>query len=327
MAPCQSPLALAKNAAGRQIHNKDRYPSCVQVFHSDRYTFPLPVEHRFPLTKYGLLRERVEQLPRSAGAILVPAPRVLLEDLLLVHEAGYVDDFCHGRMTREAMQRIGFPWSPCLVERTLRSCGATVAASHAALSDGASLYLAGGTHHARRDQGAGYCVFNDCAVSARVLQQHGIERVLIIDTDVHQGDGTAAIFAHDDSVFTFSIHGDRNFPATKAHSDLDIALPTGTRDVDYLAALTTGLDLAFARSEPQFVLFLSGADPHEGDRLGTLALTKDGILRRDQLVYAAIRARKLPCVTVMGGGYGKRLDDTVDIYFATVQAALAAAKD
>jgi len=212
---------------------------------------------------------------------------------------------------------------PELVERSLRSCGGTLAAARAALRDGAAAYLAGGTHHARADRGAGYCVFNDCAAAARVVQREGgIERVLIVDTDVHQGDGTAAIFAGDDSVFTFSIHGAQNFPAEKAISDLDVALPTGTGDDDYLRALTAGLGEALERCRPQFVFLLSGADPFAGDRLGTLALTKDGLAQRDRLVLDATRGRGVPAVTVMGGGYGRVIEDTVDVYEATVRAAV-----
>jgi len=198
-----------------------------------------------------------------------------------------------------------------------------VAASRDALVHGKACYLAGGTHHARADRGAGYCVYNDVAVGARVVQREGgVRRVLVVDTDVHQGDGTAAIFAGDDSVLTFSIHGDANFPATKAQSDLDVALPTGTADAGYLAALAQGLDACFARGRPDFAFYLSGADPHEGDRLGKLAVTKAGLRERDRMVFAALRAHGVPWVTVMGGGYGKRIEDTVDVYEATVDEAL-----
>ena len=297
----------------------------MQVFYSDPFTFPLPPEHRFPLAKYRLLRERIERWPASSGVELLLAPRATRDELLLVHTADYLDGFAAGSLGREAMQRLGFPWSPELVERSLRSCGGTVAATRRALQQGAAVYLAGGTHHARADRGAGYCVYNDVAVGARIVQRESErQRVLVVDTDVHQGDGTAAIFAADDSVFTFSIHGDENFPAKKAHSDLDVALPSGTSDAAYLAALASGLDEAFARSEPQFVFFLSGADPFVGDRLGRLALSKAGLQARDERVFAAITQRRLPWVTVMGGGYGKDVDDTVDIYEATVRAACAA---
>lgn len=298
----------------------------MHVFYSDPFTFPLPAGHRFPLAKYRLLRERVEKWPAATGVELVLAPRARRDELLLVHSQAYVAAFCEGSLDALAMRRIGFPWSPELVERSLRSCGGTIAAARAALRDGAAAYLAGGTHHARADRGAGYCVFNDCAAGARIVQlEGGIERVLVLDTDVHQGDGTAAIFAGDESVFTFSIHGAQNFPAEKATSDLDIALPTGTGDERYLGALHDGLQQAFARSRPQFVFFLSGADPFEGDRLGTLALSKEGLALRDRLVLDAVRQRGLPVVTVMGGGYGREIEDTVDVYEATVRLAVESA--
>lgn len=298
----------------------------MHVFYSDPFTFPLPPEHRFPLAKYRLLRERIERWPASTGVELLLAPRATREELLLVHDAAYVDDFCAGRLDRLAMQRIGFPWSPELVERSLRSCGGTLAATRTALQRGAAVYLAGGTHHARADRGAGYCVFNDVAVGSRIVQQEGgLARVLVVDTDVHQGDGTAAIFEGDADVFTFSIHGDANFPSAKASSDLDIALPSGTGDDTYLAALRDGLAAALARARPQFVFYLSGADAFAGDRLGTLAVGKQALAARDRLVFDALRALRLPWVTVMGGGYGRCIDDTVDVYEATVRAALAAA--
>lgn len=296
------------------------------VFYSDPFGFPLPREHRFPLAKYRLLRERIERWPADSGVELVLAPRATRDELLLVHSPDYVDAFVAGTLPEPAMRRIGFPWSAELVERSLRSCGGTLAATRTALGRGAAVYLAGGTHHARQDQGAGYCVFNDCAVGARLVQQAGLERVLIVDTDVHQGDGTAAIFAGDPSVFTFSIHGDQNFPATKARGDLDIGLPSGTGDATYLAALRRGLAEAFERAAPQFVFHLSGADPFAGDRLGRLALSKAALRERDRLVLTAITDRRLPWVTVMGGGYGKDEHDTVDIYEATVAEAVAAAR-
>lgn len=300
----------------------------MRILYSDPFTFPLPPEHRFPLAKYRLLRERIERWPAASGAELLLAPRATRAELLLVHTADYVDDFCAGRLPLDAMRRIGFPWSPELVERSLRSCGGTLAATRAALHDGAAVYLAGGTHHARVDRGAGYCVFNDVAVGARIVQRESERRrVLVIDTDVHQGDGTAAIFAGDDTVFTFSIHGDANFPASKATSDLDVALPRGTGDAQYLDALRAGLATAFARGEPEFVFFLSGADPFVGDKLGTLALTKAGLAERDRFVLGELRARRLPWVTVLGGGYGADVADTVDVYEATVRAALAAGGD
>ena len=291
----------------------------MHVFYSDPYSFPLPPKHRFPLEKYRLTRERIAAWPGSSGVELVLAPRARDDELRLVHTDSYLRGFASGSLGDHAMRRIGFPWSPELVERSLRSCGGTIAAARVARAHGCAAYLAGGTHHARSDRGAGYCVYNDCAVAARVLQRDGaVDRVLIVDTDVHQGDGTAAIFAGDDTVFTLSIHGDANFPSQKAHSDLDVALPTGTGDDEYLLRLEAALDEAFARSRPGFVFFLSGADPFVGDRLGKLALSKEGLRRRDAIVLGAVRRRSLPHVTVMGGGYGRDVRDTVDIYEATV---------
>lgn len=298
----------------------------MKLLYSDPFAFPLPAEHRFPLAKYRLLRERIERWPAASGVELVLAPRATRDELLLVHTADYVDRFATGELGGEAMRRIGFPWSPELVERSLRSCGGTLAAAREALAGGAAAYLAGGTHHARADRGAGYCVFNDCAVGARIVQRDGARRrVLVVDTDVHQGDGTAAIFAGDDTVFTFSIHGDGNFPAEKAQSDLDLALPRGTGDVGYLGALAGGLAQAFACSRPEFVFWIAGADPFAGDRLGTLALSKAGLLARDRMVLDAIAAHGAPWVVVMGGGYGRDVHDTVDVYEATVRAAVSAA--
>ncbi|MCB9878024.1 MAG: histone deacetylase [Planctomycetes bacterium] len=298
----------------------------MRVFYSDPFTFPLPPEHRFPLAKYRLLRERVLTWPASTGVELLLAPRATDAELRLVHTNDYLAGFAAGTLGEAAMKRIGFPWSPELVERSRRSCGGTIAAARTAVVDGAAAYLAGGTHHARADRGAGYCVYNDCAVAARIAQSElGVGRVLIVDTDVHQGDGTAAVFADDPSVFTFSVHGDANFPAEKATSDLDIALPTGTGDDEYLARLRDGLAAAIARSAPQLVFYLSGADPFAGDRLGRLALSKRGLAARDELVFEAVRQLGVPHVTVMGGGYGTRIEDTVDVYERTVRAAVEAA--
>ena len=297
----------------------------MQAFYSDPFGFPLPERHAFPLAKYRLLRERIERWPAATGVRLVLAPRALRDELRLVHDAGYLDAFAAGSLDAEHMRRIGFPWSEALVERTWRSCGGTIAAARAALADGAAVYLAGGTHHARADRGAGYCVVNDCAVAARLVQREGdVARVLVVDTDVHQGDGTAAIFDGDESVFTFSIHGEQNFPAAKARSDLDVALPSGTGDDAYLAALAPALELALARSRPQFVFWLSGADPFVGDRFGRLALSKQGLAARDRLVVAALRDARVPFVTVMGGGYAREVADTVDVYETTVRCVVAA---
>lgn len=301
----------------------------MHVFYCDPFAFPLPPQHRFPLAKYRLLRERVLQLPAGCGAELVLSPRVARDELLLVHAAAYVDDFVVGRLGAAAMQRIGFPWSPELVERTLRSTGGTVAAVRSACGLAgeaprhAAVCLAGGTHHARRDAGAGYCVFHDCAVAARVaLREGGARRVLIVDTDVHQGDGTAAIFAGDESVFTFSVHGEQNFPASKVDSDLDIALPDRCGDERFLAAIAAGLQQSCAEHQPDLVFHLAGADALAGDRLGRLQVSMAALQRRDELVLAAAAALGARVVTVMGGGYGRDLAATVAAQLHSVVATL-----
>lgn len=295
----------------------------MHVFYTDPFTFPLPPENRFPVDKYRLLRERIEKWPASSGVELLLAPRVTDDELRLVHTPEYLEGFAAGTLGDAAMRRIGFPWSPQLVERSLRSCGGTVAAARIAMQHGHACYLAGGTHHARADRGAGYCVYNDCAVAARVLlKETAVSRVLIVDTDVHQGDGSAAIFADDPSVFTFSMHGEQNFPSEKATSDLDIALPSGTGDDVFLERLHAGFAEAMQRSEPEFVFYLSGADPFAGDKLGQLSISKQGLRARDEFVLGELAARGLPHVTVMGGGYGKDMNDSVDVYETTVSVAL-----
>jgi acetoin utilization deacetylase AcuC-like enzyme len=218
---------------------------------------------------------------------------------------------------------MGFPWSPQLVERSRHSVGSTIAAGRAALQEGVAVNLAGGTHHAGPDWGQGYCVFNDAAVAARTLQREGLaRRVVVLDCDVHQGNGTAAIAAGDATIFTFSIHGANNFPFHKETSDLDIGLEDGTGDKEYLLALAQGAQLALERAQADVAIYLAGADPFVGDRLGRLALSKAGLARRDRLIFDLCREAGLPVVVVMAGGYGRVVADTVDIHFQTVCAAV-----
>jgi acetoin utilization deacetylase AcuC-like enzyme len=241
-----------------------------------------------------------------------------------VHCARYRERVANGALDAAEQRAIGFPWSPAMVERSRRSSGATLAAAREALARGWSANLAGGTHHAFRDRGEGFCVFNDAAIAARALQaEAGLQRLAIVDCDVHQGNGTASIFAGDASVFTFSIHGARNFPFAKEASDLDIELADGTGDDEYLWHLERGLDETLERSRPQLVFYLAGADPFEDDRLGRLALTKPGLLRRDQLVLATLHARGIPVALAMAGGYARNIEDSVEIHANTIQAARA----
>jgi acetoin utilization deacetylase AcuC-like enzyme len=283
---------------------------------------PLPEGHKFPMAKYSRLRERILAEGIVSPADLHEAPAASWEDLRLVHHAAYVDAVANGTVAPDIQRRIGFPWSPQMVERSRRSVGATIAAARAALDDGVSANLAGGTHHAFADRGEGFCVFNDVAVGIRVLQrQHFASRIAVVDLDVHQGNGTASIFAGDDSVFTFSMHGEKNFPFKKEMSDLDVALPDGTGDEDYLSALRHHLDEVLNRHQPDFVFYLAGADPFEGDRLGRLKLTVDGLRERDEVVFKACATRALPVAVSMSGGYANDVDAIVTIHTNTIRAA------
>ncbi|NKB88628.1 MAG: histone deacetylase [Acidobacteria bacterium] len=293
----------------------------MRVYYTDIFELPLPVEHRFPMAKYRLLRKAVCELGIvEESQLLVPDPASDAE-LLRVHTVDYVTAVTGGTLDPQAVRRIGFPWSAELVERSRRSVGATLAASRAALSDGVAVNLAGGTHHAYSDAGAGYCVFNDAAVAARATQaENGVERVLIVDCDVHQGDGSAAIFADDSTVFTLSIHGARNYPFRKMASDLDVALPDGTGDDEYVAALETALETALSWARPDLAIYVSGADPHRQDRLGRLRLTREGLRRRDRHVLNRLVTAGIPCAVTMAGGYGG-VDDIVSIHAGTVAIA------
>ena len=300
----------------------------MHTYFSDRFDIPLPPGHRFPISKYTRLRERVAQA--CPGLLLVEAPAASDGELALAHTPAYVHDASQGLLSAQAQRVIGLPWSPAMAERARRSVGATICAARAALQEGVAVQLAGGTHHAHADRGAGFCLFNDTAVAARLMQaethrtRRSMLRVLVIDLDVHQGDGTATIFADDPTVFTLSIHGQRNFPVHKASSDLDVELPDGCDDEVYLQALHSALQTVWTRlapAPPGLVFYLAGADPHEGDRLGRLKLTFDGLAERDRLVFDALRERHLPVAVSMAGGYGADIDTTVAVHLRTVLEA------
>ncbi len=301
----------------------------MRAYYSDHYVLPLPVGHSFPMQKYRLLRERIEaELP---GVRLFEAPAASASELALAHEPAYIAAVLEGRLDAAAQREIGFPWSPEMVERSRRSVGATLAAAQAALAEGVAGNLAGGTHHAFAGRGSGYCVFNDIAVAARALQAQArnagrcVPKLAVIDLDVHQGNGTAAIFRGDPGVYTLSLHGARNFPFRKEPGDLDVDLPDGCRDGDYLHALDQALATLWARHAeglPALVFYLAGADPHEGDRLGRLALTAAGLAERDRRVFSACAARRIPVAFCMGGGYGRVIEETVAVQLATYREAL-----
>jgi acetoin utilization deacetylase AcuC-like enzyme len=306
----------------------------VKTFYATPHVQQLPPGHRFPMGKYELLRARLSaELPQLQTALATPATD---GELALVHTPAYIDAVQHGTLSEAALREIGFPWTPGMVERARRSSGATIMASRAAAQEGVGANLAGGTHHAYRDRGSGFCVFNDVAVATRLMQaewsraqareragaQDRVLRVAVIDLDVHQGNGTAHIFQGDDSVFTLSLHGARNFPFRKESGDLDVNLPDGCGDDEYLHALEQALDELGRRFEPQRVYYLAGADPHEGDRLGRLKLTFDGLEARDRRVFDWAWQRRIPLTLTMAGGYGTRIEDTVQVQMNTFRVAL-----
>ena len=291
------------------------------IYYTDHFELPLPAGHRFPMAKYRLLRDRVAKV---AGSLLREPAAASDTELARAHDAAYIDAVQSGTLAPAALRRIGFPWSAALVERSRRSAGATIAACRSALESGCGVSLAGGTHHAHRAHGEGFCVFNDAVVAARTMQcEHGVKRILIIDLDVHQGDGTAAILAGDPTVFTFSMHGRANFPFRKASSDLDVEFADATGDGSYLATLAVAMPLVIAAARPELAVYLAGADPFAGDRLGRLALSKSGLVRRDELVLDTLRAAGVAVAIVMAGGYADCIDEIVDIHFNTVASALA----
>ncbi len=293
----------------------------MQAFYADHFVLPLPVGHRFPMAKYALLRDAlVQHLP---AVQLAEATAASDADLARVHTARYIAAVTQGGLSAAEQREIGFPWSPAMAERARRSVGATLQAADAVLNGaGGAANLAGGTHHAYADKGSGFCVFNDAAVAARAMQARrpGL-KVAIVDLDVHQGNGTASIFQGDDSVFTLSLHGDKNFPFRKEASDLDVPLADGCTDSDYLPALHHALEQLDQRFQPDVVIYLAGADPYRDDRLGRLALTFEGLAARDRLVYDACRESRLPVAIAMAGGYARQIDDTVRIHCQTILLA------
>jgi len=295
----------------------------MKVFYTDQYVLPLPDAHTFPMSKYRRLRERVDASGLLRSGELVTPPAATDDELELAHSRDYIERASQGLLTKAELNRIGFPWSANLIERSRRSSGATMWACRAALEDGCSVNLAGGTHHAFRDRGKGYCIFNDSVVAARSVQTAGlVRRVVIIDTDVHQGNGTASICEHDPTIYTFSIHSAKNYPIHKERSDLDVEMPDDANDVIYLDALGSALPKVIESARAELVIWVSGADPFEGDRLGRLKLTKAGLAERDRMVFDACRAAGLPIAITMAGGYAENVEDTVDIHWQTVLRAL-----
>jgi len=294
----------------------------MKIFHCDQFTFPLPQRHYFPIRKYALLREAV------VAAGLVPPKDLIVpevatdEQILRAHDTDYLRRVKSGQLTPQEIRRIGLPWSPELVERARRAVGGTIEACRAALLDGVSVNLAGGTHHAFRGHGKGFCLFNDSVIAARAMQaEERAQRVVILDCDVHQGDGTAAIAADDPTIFTLSIHSEQNFPLHKERSDLDIGLDDETGDEAYLEALQAGVRRALHLAHADLAIYVAGADPYEDDLLGRLALSKAGLAERDRVVFELCRRASIPVATVTAGGYARRIRDTVEIHLQTVRIA------
>ena len=291
------------------------------VYHPD-YVTPLPPAHRFPMPKFGAVYEALIR-DGIAGLEQFHTPdRATTELLQLAHDAAYIQAYQSGTLDAKAMRRIGFPWRAELVHRTCMAVGGTVLTAQLALEYGIACNTAGGTHHAHADFGSGFCIFNDLAVTARFLQTNGlVEQILIVDLDVHQGDGTASIFHGDPTVFTFSMHCGKNFPFRKWPSDLDVALPIGMTDVEYLHMLATHLPALLDQIAPDIVLYDAGVDPHKDDRLGKLALTDDGLYDRDRFVLESCRTREIPVACVIGGGYGTDVEELARRHCLLHQAA------
>ncbi|WP_341236401.1 histone deacetylase [uncultured Limnobacter sp.] len=305
----------------------------IDAFYTDEFVLPLPPGHRFPMEKYRILRDKVS-LSACFARLSIP-DAATPGQLALAHCPNYIERIETGNVSKDEQRGIGFPWSDRMVERSRRSVGATVAAVRSALQHGASVNLAGGTHHAKRSKGGGFCVFNDLAVAARVYQTDAIawlnsaqngaissrggHHVLVIDLDVHQGDGTAEILRNDPSVFTFSMHGEKNYPFQKEKSDLDIELPDGTGDAEYLTLLDKSLSRIEQGFTPDLVLYVAGLDVHQADRLGKLALSDDGIEQRDRMVLQWAQKRKLPVAAVMAGGYFPDLDHLTDLQLGVIE--------
>jgi acetoin utilization deacetylase AcuC-like enzyme len=298
---------------------KKRQNQGVKAYYTDHFVLPLPPGHRFPMEKYRLLRDLVSLNPQ----IELHEPAAATDrDLLRAHDSDYIEAVTKGHLTETQVREIGFPWSEAMVERSRRSAGATIAACVAAIEEGVSVNLAGGTHHAYADKGSGFCVFNDAAVAARYVQAIQATRVAVIDLDVHQGNGTAAILGADPSCFTLSLHGEKNFPFRKEGSHLDVGLSDGCGDREYLETLQQALIDLEGRFNPELIIYLAGADPHEGDRLGRLKLTMQGMGQRDQMVLGFARELQCPIAIAMAGGYGRNIQTTVDVHHQTIQLAL-----
>ena len=295
----------------------------IPIAFAPNYAHPLPAGHRFPMLKYELLPEQLLREGTASPADFFVAAPPAAADVLRVHEAGYYERLRLGQLTRQEERATGFPWSAALFEREVTILGGTIEAARLALVHGVAFNIAGGTHHAFRTRGEGFCLLNDQAAAAAWLLAHEptVGQVLIVDLDVHQGNGTAAIFQPEPRVFTFSMHGARNYPARKEASNLDLALPDGTDDAQYLQLLAGTLPRLLDEVQPDFVFYLAGVDVLATDKLGHLALTRGGCRQRDELVLGLCHRHHLPVVVCMGGGYSERIADIVEAHANTFRVA------
>jgi acetoin utilization deacetylase AcuC-like enzyme len=297
--------------------------SLPEFYYHDQHHFYLNDGHSFPISKYALLREKILQGGLLPEELIKPGPMATDAQLSLAHTSEYIQKVTSGGLTEREMRRTGFPWSPELSNRSRHSVGGTISACRSAIERGFAANLGGGTHHAHADHGEGYCVYNDVAVASLVMRQEElVGDILICDCDVHQGNGTASILQNVPDIYTFSIHGEKNFPFRKVKGDLDVGLKDGTEDEEYLEALDGALDYILARFKPEMVIYLAGADPYCEDRLGRLALSKEGLLARDHLVYSTFFKMGIPIAVVMGGGYAREVSDIVEIHLGTLRTGL-----
>lgn len=292
------------------------------IYHACYSELSLPSRHRYPIGKYRALYQRLQQAGVPADYFVTEPPAATTAQLALVHQPAYIAALCQGELDAKALRRIGFPWSEFLISRSLQSVGGTIATAQQALIHGCALHLSGGYHHAFAGEGAGFCLFNDLAVSAKVLQQQGVEKILIFDCDVHQGDGCALIFADDPNIITASLHGEKNFPARKQQSDWDIGLPSHCQDQAYLEAVQQSLDYLLALHQPDLVLYDAGVDIHQDDDLGLLQISTAGVYQRDLLVLSRCQQAKIPVAAVIGGGYQRDITALTEIHLQLFKAAL-----
>ena len=294
----------------------------IKIAYHPIYEYPLPAGHRFPMEKYGLLREQLIYEGVFGEQHFFAPPAMAAEDILLTHSEGYWHKLTHLQLSAKEIRNIGFPMTPLLVERGRHIAMGTYMSSVYALDSGVALNIAGGTHHSYKDHGEGFCIFNDIAISANILlDRHFIKRILVVDLDVHQGNGTASIFAEDERVFTLSIHGEKNYPLRKEKSDLDIGLPDGTSDAHYHSILEQALESVLQNFKPEFIFYQAGVDVLKTDKLGRLNLSREGCMKRDRIVLQAAHDRKIPMAITMGGGYSPNLKDILNAHCNTFKVA------